>query len=112
MHAAEIKAGIPKIKSKKTFLTVISQKFIYPRNNIRTIYGYMYIDYRVLAILVPANTLNFKLRKQLCDIDIISHFLHRSCVFLASRPGRLKYGLVSIAWVIVHMRELSYPESG
>ncbi len=31
---------------------------------------------------------------------------------LASRPGRLKYGLVSIAWVIVHMRKLSYPESG
>ncbi len=34
-----------------------------------------------------------------------------SCT-LALRPGRLKYGLVSIAWVIVHMRELSYPESG
>ncbi len=32
--------------------------------------------------------------------------------YLASRPGRLKYGLVSIAWVIVHMRELSHPESG
>ncbi len=31
---------------------------------------------------------------------------------LASRPGRLKYGLVSIAWVIVHMRKLSSPESG
>ena len=31
---------------------------------------------------------------------------------VASRPGRLKYGLVSIAWVIVHMRELSSPESG
>ena len=33
-------------------------------------------------------------------------------VYIASRLGRLKYGLVSIAWVIVHMRELSYPESG
>ncbi len=31
---------------------------------------------------------------------------------LASRPRRLKYGLVSIAWVIVHMRKLSYPDSG
>ncbi len=33
-------------------------------------------------------------------------------IMLASRPGQLKYGLVSIAWVIVHMRELSYSESG
>ncbi len=31
---------------------------------------------------------------------------------VALRPGRLKYGLISIAWVIVHMRDLSHPESG
>ena len=33
-------------------------------------------------------------------------------LMVASRPGRLKYGLVSIAWVIVHMRKLNSPESG